>query len=43
MSRNIVYRVDYQAIGGLIGYLVQNCCQGNEAVLACCQMPSDCC
>ncbi len=43
VSRNIVYRVDFQAIGGLIGYLVQDCCQGNAAVLACCQMPSDCC
>ncbi len=43
VSRNLIYRVNFAAIGGLIGYLVQDCCQGNEEVLACCQLPSGCC
>ena len=43
VSRNIVYRVDFNAVGGLVGYLVQDCCGGNEAVLKCCQVPTDYC
>jgi DNA-binding transcriptional ArsR family regulator len=35
-ARQIVYRVDYQAMGALMGYLLHDCCQGNAEVAACC-------
>jgi len=42
-SRHVIYTVDFQAVGGLIAYLVQDCCQGNAEVLRCCAMPTDRC
>ncbi|MEM7269356.1 MAG: metalloregulator ArsR/SmtB family transcription factor [Pseudomonadota bacterium] len=41
-SRQIIYRVEFGAMAALAGYLVQDCCQGDARVVACCQTP-DCC
>ncbi len=27
-SRNLIYRADYAQMNGLLGYLTENCCQG---------------
>lgn len=35
-SRSIIYRVDFDAMGDLIGYLVRDCCKGDRRVTACC-------
>lgn len=28
VSRNIVYRVDFEQVNALLGYLTENCCEG---------------
>lgn len=35
-ARQIIYRFRFDAIGGLIGFLLDDCCGGEQAVLACC-------
>lgn len=35
-SRYISYAVNFEAIGGLVKYLLQDCCQNNEIVRLCC-------
>jgi len=39
-SREIVYTVKFEALGGLLGYLLHDCCQGHVAVARCCE-PSE--
>jgi len=41
-SRQIIYRVDFQAMGGMIGYLIKDCCNNHQDVVACCQIPGKC-
>lgn len=41
-SRHISYAVNYEAIGELMKYLLQDCCQNNETVRMCCTS-SECC
>ncbi|MDA4845468.1 ArsR/SmtB family transcription factor [Hoeflea poritis] len=41
-SRNIVYRADYAALGGLVSFLLDDCCGKHPDVVACCDF-SDCC
>ncbi|WP_172300187.1 helix-turn-helix transcriptional regulator [Pseudoruegeria sp. HB172150] len=36
VSRQIIYRVDFDALGGLMGYLIEDCCGGHPTVRACC-------
>ncbi|WP_304178051.1 helix-turn-helix transcriptional regulator, partial [Phenylobacterium aquaticum] len=31
-SRSVIYSADYDQIGGLIGFLMQDCCQGRPEV-----------
>jgi ArsR family transcriptional regulator len=31
-SRNLIYRADYRRMDGLLGYLTENCCQGQECL-----------
>jgi len=31
-SRNLIYRADYDRMSGLLGYLTENCCQGQECL-----------
>ncbi|MFN3523157.1 MAG: ArsR/SmtB family transcription factor [Phenylobacterium sp.] len=33
-ARSIIYSADYERIGGLIGFLMQDCCQGRPEVCA---------
>jgi ArsR family transcriptional regulator len=41
-GRNLVYRADFALMGALLGYLTQNCCQGEQpcapaaAAASCC-------
>lgn len=39
-SRKISYRANYERIGDLVIYLLQDCCQNDPAVLSCC-MPKE--
>jgi DNA-binding transcriptional ArsR family regulator len=32
-SRNLIYRAAYDRMNGVIGYLTENCCRGQEACL----------
>ncbi|WP_269580749.1 ArsR/SmtB family transcription factor [Roseibium sp. Sym1] len=41
-SRQITYRVDFEAMGGLIRFLLEDCCNNNATVRACCQPGSTC-
>ncbi len=41
-SRQITYRVDFAAIGGLVRFLMEDCCQNNEIVRSCCISSGDC-
>lgn len=41
-SRNIIYRVDFDAMAGMIGYLVKDCCESNEKVVSSCAMGGCC-
>jgi len=36
VSRQIVYRVQFNQLGELLNYLMQDCCLGHADVLACC-------
>lgn len=35
-SRQMIYRVDFQAIGDVMRFLLQDCCKGNATVQSCC-------
>jgi len=35
-SRQIIYRVDFAAMGALIGYLISDCCKNDPRVTSCC-------
>lgn len=35
-SRNIFYAVDHATMGGLIAYLLEDCCKSDPQVSACC-------
>jgi len=41
-SRQIIYRVDFQAMGSMLGYLIKDCCNNHQDVVACCQIPGKC-
>jgi ArsR family transcriptional regulator, arsenate/arsenite/antimonite-responsive transcriptional repressor len=41
VARNIYYSVDAQGMGGTIGYLMADCCQGDPQVMACCRHSQD--
>ena len=33
-SRNLIYRADYTAMNAVLGYLTENCCQGQACAPA---------
>ena len=37
-SRQVIYRANYQAIGSLIRYLLEDCCGGSREIKACCNL-----
>ena len=41
-SRHVIYRVDFQAVGGLIAYLIQDCCGAHPDVVGCCAPGNSC-
>ena len=36
-ARRIVYRARFDRLGGLIAYLLEDCCQGSDEVRRCCR------
>ena len=38
-SRQITFLVDFDAVGGLIRYLIEDCCKNNPTVRSCCAPP----
>ena len=42
VSRQVIYRVDFQRVGALMAYLIKDCCGGHPVVQACCQPGSRC-
>jgi len=42
VSRRVIYRVDFQMVGGLLNYLLEDCCGGHPDIVKCCQ-PGTCC
>lgn len=41
VARNVIYAADVAAIGGIIHYLLNDCCRGDARVRACCQAPPE--
>jgi len=35
VSRNVIYRVEFSALGGLVQYILEDCCANNDEVTAC--------
>ena len=42
-SRSIIYRASLEGLGGLVSYLLNDCCRGHPDILACCKPGSECC
>lgn len=36
VARHVIYRVEFGALGALMGYLLHDCCAGHPKVRACC-------
>ena len=36
-SRQVIYRANFQALGALAAYLIEDCCGGHPDVVRCCQ------
>lgn len=41
-SRQVIYRVDFKSVGGLIGYLIEDCCGAHPDVVGCCAPRKSC-
>lgn len=41
-SRNRIYRIDPDRLGGLLSYLLNDCCSAHPRIRACC-LDEDCC
>lgn len=41
-SRQVIYRVDFERVGAVLSYLVQDCCGGDARLVACCS-GTECC
>ncbi|MEM9439068.1 MAG: metalloregulator ArsR/SmtB family transcription factor [Pseudomonadota bacterium] len=37
-SRKIIYRANVENLGGLVSFLLNDCCDGHPDILACCKM-----
>ena len=42
VSRQVIYRADFDRLGALAGFLIHDCCGGDPRVVACCA-PSGAC
>ena len=41
-SRNIIYRADFANLGGLVSFLLNDCCDNHPDIRACCGIDSGC-
>ena len=37
-SRSLIYRVDFVRVGGLISFLLEDCCRGSPRLKKCCDL-----
>ncbi len=42
VSRQIIYRINFSAVGGLLNYLMADCCNNNAELLSCCNVKMCC-
>ena len=42
-SRKIIYRANIENLGGLVSFLLNDCCDGHPDILACCKIKSERC
>ena len=42
VSRQVIYRIDFDQVAGLFSYLLTDCCKGDEKVLSCCGLSVGC-
>ena len=42
-SRQIIYRADFENLGGLVSFLLNDCCGGHPDIRACCSLDESCC
>lgn len=42
VSRQVIYRANFDQLGALVGYLIHDCCAGDPRVLACCGSQEAC-
>ena len=38
ISRTIVYRASFESLGGMIAFLLDDCCNNHPAICACCNL-----
>lgn len=38
-SRKIIYRANFANLGGLIAFMMKDCCNGHPEIMACCELP----
>lgn len=41
-AREVTYRADFDAIGAVLRYFLEDCCSGDESIRACC-LDAKCC
>lgn len=41
-ERQIIYKADFTALGGLVRYILVDCCSNNATVLNCCGISGKC-
>ena len=42
-SRQIIYKADFKCLGGLLSFLLNDCCDNHPDITACCFPRKDCC
>ncbi|ABW31509.1 ArsR/SmtB family transcription factor [Acaryochloris marina] len=42
-SRHIVYKADFACLGGLISFLLNDCCDNHPDIASCCLPGKNCC
>ena len=42
-SRNIIYRADVKNLGGLVSFILNDCCGSHPDIMACCASKNKCC
>ena len=42
-SRKIIYRANIENLGGVISFLLNDCCRNNPDIRACCMAGRECC